>query len=165
MIGEHPIKQILLDTQAYWDHDGYPAHIRENLLKVIRCGTIGLGAEIYASETESKLVFHTCKSRFCTSCGQRATEAWQADLEAILPDHYCPAKISGRHSNSLKISTITHGRSKNDLDWKGAALTSFHLPTGETMMGELWTHRLLATDPTSARKRISEVCCPPRWRL
>ncbi len=86
MIGEHPIKQILLDTQAYWDHDGYPAHIRENLLKVIRCGTIGLGAEIYASETESKLVFHTCKSRFCTSCGQRATEAWQADLEAILPD-------------------------------------------------------------------------------
>jgi hypothetical protein len=28
----------------------------------------------------------TCKSRFCTSCGQRATEAWQADLEAVLPD-------------------------------------------------------------------------------
>jgi hypothetical protein len=31
-------------------------------------------------------VFYTCKSRFCTSCGQRATEAWQEDLEAILPD-------------------------------------------------------------------------------
>ena len=86
MIGEHPIKQILLDTQAYWDHDGTPAHVRENFLKIIECGTIALGAEIYASETESKLVFHTCKSRFCTSCGQRATEAWQEDLEAILPD-------------------------------------------------------------------------------
>src|ERR1035437_936223 len=33
------------------------------------------------------------------------------------------------------------------------------------MMGELWPHRLLATDPASARKRISEVCCPPPWRL
>jgi len=31
-------------------------------------------------------VFHTCKSRFCTSCGQRATEAWQEDLEIILPN-------------------------------------------------------------------------------
>ena len=31
-------------------------------------------------------MFHTCKSRFCTSCGQRSTEAWQQDLEATLPD-------------------------------------------------------------------------------
>ena len=86
MISEHPIKNILLETQAYWDHEGTPAHIRENFAKIIMCGTIALGAEIYASEAESKLVFHTCKSRFCTSCGQRATETWQEDLEAILPD-------------------------------------------------------------------------------
>jgi hypothetical protein len=86
MIGEHPIKQILLNTQAYWDHEGTPAHVRENFFKIIKCGTIALGAEIFASETESKLVFHTCKSRFCTSCGQRATEEWQEDLDAILPD-------------------------------------------------------------------------------
>ena len=86
MSGEHPIKQLLLDTRAHWDHDGTPAHVRETFWKIIKCGTIALGAEVYASETESKLVFHTCKSRFCTSCGQRATEAWQADLEAILPD-------------------------------------------------------------------------------
>lgn len=82
----HPIKQILLETQAYWDRESTPAHVRENFAKIVMCGTIALGAEIYASEAESKLVFHTCKSRFCTSCGQRATEAWQADLEAILPD-------------------------------------------------------------------------------
>lgn len=86
MIGEHPIKQLLLDTRAYWNHAGTPPHVRENFSKIINCGTIALGAEVYASETESKLVYHTCKSRFCTSCGQRATEAWQEDLEAILPD-------------------------------------------------------------------------------
>ena len=86
MIGEHPIKQILLDTQAYWDNEGTPAHVRENFSKIIKCGTVALGAEIYASETETKLVFHTCKSRFCTSCGQRATEEWHEDMGAILPD-------------------------------------------------------------------------------
>ena len=86
MIRQHPIKQILLDTRPYWDHEGTPAHVRENFIRVINCGTIALGAEIYGSQTESKLVFHTCKSRFCTSCGQRATEAWQEDLEAILPN-------------------------------------------------------------------------------
>jgi hypothetical protein len=86
MSGEHPIKQLMLDTRAHWDHDGTPMHVRETFWKIIKCGTIALGAEVYASQIESKLVFHTCKSRFCTSCGQRATEAWQADLEAVLPD-------------------------------------------------------------------------------
>jgi Transposase zinc-binding domain/Putative transposase len=83
---EHPIKQLLLDTRELWDHPGIAAHIRENFLKIIKCGTIALGAEVYASGTEWRLVYHTCKSRFCTSCGQRATEAWQRDLEATLPD-------------------------------------------------------------------------------
>jgi hypothetical protein len=40
MISQHSIKQILLDTQAYWDHEGTPAHVRENFIKVIKCGTI-----------------------------------------------------------------------------------------------------------------------------
>jgi hypothetical protein len=86
MISEHPIKQLLLDTQAYWDHEHTPAHVRENFLRIIKCGTIALGAEIFASANESKLVYHTCKSRFCTSCGRRATESWQEDMQAILPD-------------------------------------------------------------------------------
>ncbi len=85
-MAENPIKQILLETRAYWDHAGTPAHIRENFSKIINCGTLVLGAEIYASKTESKLVFHTCKSRFCASCGQRATEVWHRDLETTLPD-------------------------------------------------------------------------------
>jgi hypothetical protein len=86
MIGEHPVKQLLFATRLQWDHLGTPANIRENFLKIIHCGTIALGAEVYSSAAERKLVYHTCKSRFCTSCGQRATEAWQQDLEAILPD-------------------------------------------------------------------------------
>ena len=83
---EHPIKQLLLATREHWDHPGTAGNVRENFLKIINCGTIALGAEVFASETELKLVHHTCKSRFCTSCGQRTTEVWQKDLEASLPD-------------------------------------------------------------------------------
>ncbi len=86
VIGERPIKQLLIDARSYWDHEGTPSHVRETFLKMIKCGTTALGAEVYASEAESKLLFHTCKSRFCTSCGHRSTEAWQEDLEAVLPD-------------------------------------------------------------------------------
>src|SRR5580700_7900671 len=63
--------------------------------------------------------------------------------------HYCPAKFSSSRPNSLKIRPITHSRSRNDLNWKEAGLTSSAGLRGETMTGELWTHRLLATDPTS----------------
>jgi len=76
----------LIDTREDWDHPGTDSNIRENFLKIIRCGTIALGAEVYASANESKLVYHTRKSRFCTSCGQRATEEWKEDLNAPLPD-------------------------------------------------------------------------------
>jgi hypothetical protein len=53
---------------------------------VIHCRTPALGAEIYASEVEQKLVYHTCKSRLCPICGQRATEQWQREQMAALPD-------------------------------------------------------------------------------
>jgi len=86
MIGVHPLKQILINTQEIWDRDSTPRHIRQTFWSILNCGTRALGAEIYASATERKLVYHTCKSRFCPSCGQRATEAWQEELEAILPD-------------------------------------------------------------------------------
>lgn len=86
MISRHPIREILLDTRTNWDNESTPVNVRENLKKIIACGTISLGAEVYSSKTESKLVFHTCKSKFCTSCGQRSTESWQQEMEAILPD-------------------------------------------------------------------------------
>lgn len=84
MIREHPSNKY--SQTPYWDHDGTPPHVRETFSKIIKCGTIALGAEVFASETQSMLVFHTCKSRFCTSCGQRATEAWQEEMQAVLPD-------------------------------------------------------------------------------
>ena len=45
-----------------------------------------LGAEVFASENEEKVVCHTCKSRPCSSCGYRATLQWQRERWAALPD-------------------------------------------------------------------------------
>lgn len=45
-----------------------------------------MGAEVYASDTEHRVVYHTCKSKACSSCGHRATVLWQREQWAALPD-------------------------------------------------------------------------------
>jgi hypothetical protein len=41
---------------------------------------------VYESDTERKIVYYTCKSRACPSCGHRATLQWQREQWAALPD-------------------------------------------------------------------------------
>jgi Putative transposase/Transposase zinc-binding domain len=81
-----PLKQILIDTRDHWDHPGTRPAVRENFSRMINCRTAALGAEIFASTHEEKLVYHTCKSRACPSCGRRATLLWQREQWAALPD-------------------------------------------------------------------------------
>lgn len=83
---KHPLKQILGDNRDKWDLDGGRPAVRKNFDKMSKCGTPALGAEIYASETEQKIVYHRCKSRTCPSCGHRATLLWQREQWAALPD-------------------------------------------------------------------------------
>jgi hypothetical protein len=86
MLDKQPLKQILVNTRDHWDRIETRAAVCENFKKVINCRTRALGAEVYASETEEKLVYHTCKSRTCPSCGHRATQQWQRAQWAALPD-------------------------------------------------------------------------------
>jgi hypothetical protein len=53
---------------------------------MLACRTPALGWEVFASETEEKICYHTCKSRFCPSCGYRATLLWLDEQAAVLPD-------------------------------------------------------------------------------
>jgi len=80
------LKQFLRDTIPDWDHNGMPLNVRENFWKIVKCGTPALGAEVFASTTSQKIVYHTCKSRFCPSCGIRDAGIWQAKLEVAIPD-------------------------------------------------------------------------------
>jgi hypothetical protein len=83
---EEPIKQILIDTRPLWDHSGTRPAVREGFRRMIDCRTPALGWQIYASDTEEKRVYHTCKSKPCPSCGYRATLLWQRDQWTQLPD-------------------------------------------------------------------------------
>lgn len=80
------LKQILEATRDVWDRPGTRPAVRKNFAGVIDCGTAALGWEEYASDAEKRRCYHRCKSRFCPSCGYRATLQWLAEQEAALPD-------------------------------------------------------------------------------
>ncbi len=69
-----------------WDHEGTRPIERATFQKALDCGIAALGAEVYASDTEHRMVYHTCKSKACSSCGHRATVLWQREQWAALPD-------------------------------------------------------------------------------
>ena len=80
------LKQSLEATRNTWEQPGTRPAVRKNFTAVLDCGTPALGWEVYASDTEEKYCYHTCKSRFCPSCGYRATLLWLEEQEASLPD-------------------------------------------------------------------------------
>ncbi len=84
-MSRYTLKELLKDTLPDWDQDGTLQNVRENFWKIINCGTEALGANIYASETEQRIVYHTCKSPFCPSCGARSAAIWQEEIETALP--------------------------------------------------------------------------------
>jgi hypothetical protein len=80
------LKQILEATRDVWDRPGTRPAVRRSFAAVLDCGTRALGWEVYASDTEERRCYHRCKSRFCPSCGYRATLHWLEEQETALPD-------------------------------------------------------------------------------
>jgi len=83
---ERPLKKIFELTQDEWDHPAERAAVRDNFRKVCACRTPALGGEVYASTAGEKVFDHTCKSKCCPSCGNRATLQWLLEQAAALPD-------------------------------------------------------------------------------
>jgi hypothetical protein len=80
------LRKIILETRQIWDSNLSRESVRHNFRKVSDCKTAALGAEVFESETEQKIFFHTCKSKACSSCGRRATQLWQRQIWAALPE-------------------------------------------------------------------------------
>lgn len=87
------IKDILLDKGNWWKF--FLKHknlirlsIITNVLKLLTCRTSFLGYHHYVCPTCKKgiKVPHTCKSRFCSTCGKKATDNWIEKNFNILPD-------------------------------------------------------------------------------
>ena len=103
------LKRILETHRTIWDDERTRSSVRESFAKVINCGSGALGAEVFGSETEERIVYHTCKSRACPSCGHQATRAWQRDqwrelpeipyahVTLTMPDHLWPLFKHNRH--------------------------------------------------------------------
>jgi hypothetical protein len=81
-----PLKQILSESRLHWDRNETRPSVREAFRKALLCRTPALGAEVYASENQERIVYHTCKGSACPSCGYRATVQWQRERWAALPD-------------------------------------------------------------------------------
>lgn len=79
--GKKIIKQIFADHFESFEKE-YSGRIRPGILinvdKVIKCGTEEMGFHLYKCDQcgIEKKVSHTCKSRFCSSCGVRQTDTW-----------------------------------------------------------------------------------------
>src|ERR1019366_10112329 len=61
----HTLNQIRSQTSQFWDKDGTRTAVRQAFRKASQCHTPELGAEIYASENQELILYHTCKSRAC----------------------------------------------------------------------------------------------------
>ena len=72
---KYTVKQIFIDHwQMFlmlYSHLCIRDTVHKNVEKIMKCQTAALGFTIYFCEKCSvfKQVFHTCKSRFCNSCG------------------------------------------------------------------------------------------------
>ena len=82
----HPLNQILAQTRSYWDRDEIRPAVRQAFRRGLECRTEALGAEVYSSENRELILYHTCKSRACPSCGYRASVQWLRERWAALPD-------------------------------------------------------------------------------
>ena len=86
------LRDILLDKENWWSFFKQHSHlIRDdiviNVIKILTCGTDFMGYQVLLCDTctHMKALFHTCKSRFCSACGKKATEQWIAKQLQILP--------------------------------------------------------------------------------
>jgi hypothetical protein len=80
------LREILIRGRGHWDHDGYDPDWRRAFLLALQCKTPALGGRLYASESEERVFYNTCKSPTCPSCGHWATIQWQRERWCALPE-------------------------------------------------------------------------------
>jgi hypothetical protein len=81
-----PLTLILSRTIPHWDREDSRSAVTWAYGRALQCRTPALGGEAYSSENQELVVYHTCKSRACPSCGYRANIQWLRERWAALPD-------------------------------------------------------------------------------
>lgn len=111
------LKYIFLDNNNWWNfyikyHHLIRTSIVINVVKMLTCRTDILGFHTFTCPTcqHTLKVPHSCKSRFCSSCGKKATDQWIQKNISILP------KTSWQHI------TFTMPSQLRDLFWFNRSL-------------------------------------------
>lgn len=88
------IKKLFLSGQAWWNYyNKHKEHIRpaviENVIKLLSCGLTVIGYAKHECSNRScghqKKISFSCKSRFCPTCGKKATDQWILTQRERLP--------------------------------------------------------------------------------
>src|SRR5450755_3037739 len=120
----HPLDQIRSRTRTYWDRDETRSAVREAFRRADQCRTAELGAEVYCSENQELILYHTCKSRACPSCGHRANvqwlrERWAASLlrwpRVVRHLVLTPARGDGKHVEGAAAADRIHEEAQRGL--------------------------------------------------
>lgn len=89
-----PIKQLFQRDDAWWKYvqthgDEIRPAVVDNVIRMLACGLEVMGYASHcctnASCPHRKKVCFSCKSRFCPTCGKKATDQWIATQYARLP--------------------------------------------------------------------------------
>lgn len=81
------LRKLVQDNRRLWDHASVRPHARATLNKMLLCGTPALGGEVFVSiDGETRIVYHTCKSRACPSCGYFQSLRFKHEVVSHLPD-------------------------------------------------------------------------------
>jgi hypothetical protein len=88
------IKNIFQDNNNWYgffcdNESNLRSAITDNVLKMLSCRTHLMGYHKYVClecKDHYRVVNHSCKSRFCSSCGKKATDEWIAKNNDKLPD-------------------------------------------------------------------------------
>jgi hypothetical protein len=100
----------------------------ENVRKVLWCRSAALGFHVYSglSCSYTRLVVHSCKSRFCPVCGKHRTDQWADELLNDLlavPYHHVvlavPKLMTYLFSLNRKVllDIVCHAARESILDW------------------------------------------------
>ena len=88
------LTHVLQRSSVWWAYyqkhkDSIRPTVVDNIVKLLSCGLSVRGYKSYVCSNSNcnhtKFVPFTCKGRFCPSCGKKATSAWVAKQQTILP--------------------------------------------------------------------------------
>ena len=130
--GPHKIKYILQDNKN-WEHFvlKHPELMRpsvlENIQKLFDCGTEVMGYHTYVCPgcDYTIRVPHSCKSRFCSSCGKVATDKWMKEsLNRLLNVPYFHIVFTAPHTlrglitcNRILLSALLYHAAHSIIEW------------------------------------------------